>query len=91
MSETTDVHDKPFTYRLLNRRTVAGIRKKVLKQGKRNAAIRFILAKSDQEKIAAWKQDFIRVLHFFNVRSLAPPSTRKLSTPFRLSWRSIQT
>ena len=33
---------------------------------------RFILAKSDREKIAGWKQDLIRVLHVFNVRSIHP-------------------
>ena len=33
---------------------------------------RFILAKSDKDKIAAWKQDLIRVLHVFNVRLIHP-------------------
>jgi hypothetical protein len=43
-----------------------------VKQGKRNVAIRFILAKGDKERIAAWKQDLVRVLHVFNVRSIGP-------------------
>ena len=33
---------------------------------------RFILAKGDKEKIAAWKQDLVRILHVFNVRSVLP-------------------
>ena len=57
---------------ILNRRTLTGIQKKVVKQGGRNAVSRFILAKSDKEKIAAWKQDLIRVLHVFNVRVIGP-------------------
>jgi hypothetical protein len=59
-----------FTYECLNRRTVSDIEKRVVKQGKRNAFSRFILAKGDQDKIAAWKQDLIRVLQVFNVRSI---------------------
>ena len=51
-------------------RTVAGIHRKVVKQGKRNAAIRFFLAKGDKDKIVAWRQDLVRVLHVFNVRSI---------------------
>jgi hypothetical protein len=43
---------------------------KVVKQGKRNAVYRFVLSKSDKDKIAAWKQDLIRILHVFNVRSV---------------------
>jgi hypothetical protein len=46
------------------------MQRKVDKQGKRNAAIRFILVKVDKDKIAAWNQDLVRVLHVFNVRSL---------------------
>jgi hypothetical protein len=49
---------------------VAKIQEKVVKQGKRNALHRFVLSKTDKDKIAAWKQDFMRVLHVFNVRSM---------------------
>ena len=42
----------------------------VTKQGKRNVALRFILSKVDKDKISAWNQDLIRLLHIFNVRSL---------------------
>jgi tetratricopeptide (TPR) repeat protein len=65
----------------MNRRTLAGIQRKVVKQGRRNALSRFILAKSDKDKIAAWKQDLIRVLHVFNVRSLGLLRIRELSCP----------
>ena len=54
---------------VLDRRTLAEIQRKVVKQGKRNAASRFIHAKGDKDKIAAWKQDLVRVLNVFNVRS----------------------
>ena len=43
------------------------IERKVIKQGKRNGTLRFILAKGDKDKIAAWKQDLVRFLHVFNV------------------------
>jgi hypothetical protein len=49
---------------------VAKIQGKVVKQGKRNALCRFVLSKTDKDKVAAWKQDFFRVLHVFNVRSV---------------------
>jgi hypothetical protein len=49
---------------------MAKIQGKVVKQGKRNALYRFVLSKTDKDKIAAWKQDFTRVLHVFNVRSI---------------------
>jgi hypothetical protein len=40
------------------------------KQGKRNGFMRFILAKGDKDKIAAWNQELFRLLHVFNVRSI---------------------
>jgi hypothetical protein len=48
------------------------MQRKVVKQGKRNVVFRSILAKGDKEKIAAWKQDLVRVLHVFNVCSINP-------------------
>jgi hypothetical protein len=69
------------------RRAMAGIHRKVVKHGKRNALYRFILAKGDKEKIAAWKQDFARVLHIFNVRSIGfVGHSRTYWLPFRPSW-----
>ena len=55
---------------VIDRRTLAKIQGKVVKQVKRSAIHRFILSKSDKDKIAAWKQDLIRVLHVFNVGSI---------------------
>ena len=42
----------------------------VIKQSKRNVISRYIHAKNDKEKIAAWKSDLTRILHVFNVRSI---------------------
>ena len=50
-----------------NHRAVAEIRRKVIKQSKRNAVSRLIHAKNDKEKIAGWKLDLNRFLHVFNV------------------------
>jgi hypothetical protein len=38
------------------------MQRNVGKQGKRNAVVRFILAKGDKDIIVAWNQDLIRVL-----------------------------
>ena len=70
-----------------NRRTVAEIQRKVVKQGKRNSALRFVLSRSNKDRIAAWKQDLVRVLHVFNVRSiLSIEHSRTQQLPFRPSW-----
>ena len=71
MSRTARVHAKQFTYRRLNRRTLDGIQKKVIKQSNRNPVSRFLLSKADKDKIAGWKQDLFRILQVFNVRSNA--------------------
>ena len=46
------------------------MQRKVAKRGRRRAVFRFILAKDDKDKIAGWKQDLVRILQVFNVRSL---------------------
>jgi hypothetical protein len=46
------------------------MQRKVVKRGKRGGVLRFILAKDDKEKIAGWKQDLVRILQVFNVRSI---------------------
>jgi hypothetical protein len=46
------------------------IQGKVVKQGKRNVFYRFVLSKTDKDKIAAWKQDFMRILQVFNVGAI---------------------
>ena len=53
---------------VLDHRTLAEIQRKVKKQGKRNVASRLACAKGDKDKIAAWKQDLLRVLNVFTVR-----------------------
>jgi hypothetical protein len=49
---------------------MAKIQGKVVKQGKRNALYRFVLSKTDKDKIAGWKQDFMRILQVFNVGAI---------------------
>ena len=68
MSQT--IEPEQPAYRRLGCRTVAEIERKVIKHGKRNVALKFVLAKGDKDKIAAWKQDLIRFLQVFNVRSI---------------------
>jgi hypothetical protein len=51
-------------------RAVVAMQRRVDKQGKRSVAFRFILAKGDKDRIAAWNQDLVRILHVFNVRSI---------------------
>ena len=58
------------TYHALDRRTVAEIQGKVIKQSGRHALSRLFHAKSDKEKIAAWKSDLNRILVVFNVCSV---------------------
>jgi hypothetical protein len=48
------------------------IQRNVKKQGKRNGFMRFVLAKGDKDKIAAWNQELVRLLHVFNVSSVGP-------------------
>ena len=40
-------------------------------RGGRNAVSRLFHAKNDREMIASWKSDLNRILHVFNVRSVA--------------------
>jgi hypothetical protein len=49
---------------------MAKMQMRVDKQGKRGVVVRFILAKGDKDKIAAWNQDLVKILHVFNVRSI---------------------
>jgi hypothetical protein len=51
----------------LNRRSMVEMQRNVDKQCKRNGFIRFILAKGDKDKIAAWNQELFRLLHVFGV------------------------
>ena len=60
-----------FTYHAFNCRTVKQIHGNVTKKGKRNPLSRFFHAKNDKETIGTWKSDLNRILHVFNVCSLA--------------------
>ena len=64
------MHVEGCTYKSLHRRTVAGIQNKVIKQGRRSAVSRVFHSKNDKDAIAAWRQDLIRILQIFNVRSV---------------------
>jgi hypothetical protein len=55
------------------------MQRKVAKRSKRGGVLRFILAKDDKEKIGGWKQDLVRILQVFNVRSIGSPGNRELS------------
>ena len=57
---------------------MAEIRRKVIKQGKRNVASQFLHAKNDKEQITAWRSDLNRILQIFNVRSIV--TVRRLLT-----------
>jgi len=49
---------------------MAEIRRKIIKQGKRNVISRHIHARNDKEKIVSWRTDLNRILHVFSVRSI---------------------
>jgi hypothetical protein len=59
-----------FTNDALGCSMLAGIQRKIIGRGKRNAASRLFHAKDDKETIATWKSDLSRILHTFNVRSV---------------------
>jgi hypothetical protein len=62
---------------------VAEIERKVVKRGKRSALSRFVLAKGDKDKIAAWNRDLDRVLHIFNVRLVRFVWYPRIQQPFQ--------
>ena len=59
-----------MTHDAMNRRTVAEIQRRIVKQGGRNGASRLFHTKNDKEMIATWRADLATVLHVFNVRSV---------------------
>ena len=93
VSKTSGTDDKRSrsTHRCTNRRSVTKIQRNVDKHGKRHTVFRFILAKSDKDKIAAWNQELLRILHVFNVRSTGPVENLRTESLFRPSWRSTPT
>ena len=70
MSWANNTNVECFTdYEGPDHRTAAAIQKKIIKEGKRNVASRLFRSKNDKDKVAAWKQDLLRVLQVFNVSS----------------------
>ena len=62
-----------FTYEGPNLRTLAAIRKEAVgKKGKRNMRSRLFHSKDNEGAIAGWKQDLVRILQIFHVRSVGP-------------------
>jgi hypothetical protein len=70
VSQTSDMDDERSTYRCINLRSVAEMQRKVDERSKRSTVLRFVLAKSDKDQIAAWNQELVRILHVFNVRPI---------------------
>jgi len=50
---------------------VAEIERSIIKQGKRGVISQHLRAKTDKEKIAAWRLDLDKILQVFDVRSVA--------------------
>jgi hypothetical protein len=70
VSDSGDAQFEYFTDIAIDRRTVAEIERKIIKQGKRNAVSRLVHAKNDKETITGWRSDLNRILLVFNVRSV---------------------
>jgi hypothetical protein len=70
VSQTGGAQAERSADRYFNRRALVEMQRKVVKRGKRGTVFRFILAKDDKDKIAGWKQDLVRILQVFNVRSI---------------------
>jgi len=60
------------TNHVIDRKTVAEIQKKVVKQSGKHRISRFLHARSDKDTIAGWKSELNRILVVFNVRSVFP-------------------
>ena len=68
VGSTRNAQFKSPTDDTLYHRTVAEIKGKATKHSGRNRASRFLHARSDKDKIAAWKLELDRILQVFNVR-----------------------
>src|SRR5580698_3275194 len=73
----------------LLRRTVADIQREVIEQSQRNRIYRLFHAKGDKDKIVAWRVNLNRILHVFNVCSIA--SSRSLLTFYPQTELAIST
>lgn len=70
VSPKSGVHCEPSTqYAPGNCRAVATIQEGVNERGRQSVLSRLAHSKSDKEAIAAWKQEIMRILQVFNVRS----------------------
>ena len=90
MSRAGDVYRGRSTYRVLNRRTVAGIQRNITKKGGRGLLSRVVHAKNDKDAIAGWKSDLNGVLQLFNV-SFVGSVPLSLTSPFRPNWHLAPT
>ena len=62
-----------FTYEGPDPRTLGTIRKEAVgKKGKRNMRSRLFYGKDNEDVIIGWKQDLVRILQIFQVRSVGP-------------------
>ena len=83
MSLIANVHVEQLTHEGPDRRTVAEMQRKAIKQGKRNAASRLFHTKFDKDTIACWKQDLNRILQIFNVCLIVPVFQLRLELPLQ--------
>ena len=73
MSLIRNTNAKRFTYESPNLRTLAVIRKEAVgKKGERNVRSRLFRSKDNEGSIAGWRQDLVRILQIFQVRSVGP-------------------
>ena len=70
VSQTKDARAERSTHEDLNRRTVAKIQKKIIKQRKWNRLSRVLQAESDKDAIASWERDLHSLLLVFSVLSV---------------------
>jgi len=64
------------THDALDHRIVTEIQEEVTEKARGSLFSRVFLVKSDKVTITAWKLDLYRILHIFNVRSVAPAWSR---------------
>ena len=67
---------------------MAEIQGNVVKKGKQSLVSGFLNAKGDKDAIAAWRQDLVKILHVFNVRSASSiwhPLTAFLQTELAIN------
>ena len=83
VSLIANLHVEQLTHEGPDRRTVAEMQRKAIKQGKRNAASRLFHAKLDKDTIAGWKQDLNKILQISNVRLIVLVLQLQLELPLQ--------